>query len=45
MSLVLPATIREQPRPLPQRHDPAGAPPRRLRERCPRHSVVAASDG
>jgi hypothetical protein len=38
---MLPATVREEPRPLPQRHDPTGPPPRRLRERCPRHPVVA----
>ena len=36
MSLVLPATVREQPRPLPQRDDPAGPLLRRLCERCPR---------
>jgi hypothetical protein len=41
MSLVLPATVREQPRPLPQRDDPAGPLLRRLCERCPRHTVVA----
>jgi hypothetical protein len=41
MSLVLPATVRKQPRPLPQRDDPAGPLLRRLCERCPRHTVVA----
>ena len=41
MSLVLPATVREEPSTLPQRHDPTGPPPRRLCERCPRHPVVA----
>jgi hypothetical protein len=41
MSLVLPATVREQPRPLSQCDDPAGPLPRRLCERCPRHTVVA----
>ena len=41
MNLVLPATVREQPRPLPQRDDPAGPVLRRFCERCPRHPVIA----
>ena len=41
MSLVLPATVREQPPPLSQCDDPAGPLLRRLCERCPRHTVVA----
>jgi hypothetical protein len=41
MSLVLPATVREQPRPLSQCDDPAGPLLGRLCERCPRHTVVA----
>ena len=38
---MLPATVREQPRPLSQYDDPAGALSGRLCERCPRHTVVA----
>ena len=41
MNLVLPATVREQPRPLPQGDDPAGPVLRCFCERCPRHPVIA----
>src|SRR6478736_5021405 len=41
MNLVLPATVREQPRPLPQRDDPAGPLLRRFCERRPPHPVIA----
>ena len=38
---MLAATVREQPRPLPQRDDPAGPVLRRFCECCPRHPVIA----